>query len=253
MKKPIADLLVHCEKALANKWGYVWGTFGRKLTEELLSQKLKQFPNMVKRYEAYIRIKWLNKPATDCVGLIKGAYWWDGNKYEYDAADDVPVFGLFSRATVKGTIDTIQKTTRGLGLYKPGHVGVYMGLDKLGKPYVIEANSTMKGVIKTPLTGPGATEWTHWFEIPLFDYPKPIEKPPTVKRPPKPATLKEGAHGDGVKLIQIRLCQLGYPCATDGEFGPKTTAAVIKLQAANKIEKDGIVGPETQKVLDRGL
>lgn len=74
-----------------------------------------------------------------------------------------------------------------------------------------------------------------------------------VKNPPKPATFKEGAHGDGVKLIQIRLCQLGFLCTTDGDFGPRTTAAVKKLQTANKIIADGIVGPETERILNRGL
>lgn len=76
---------------------------------------------------------------------------------------------------------------------------------------------------------------------------------PEVKPAPKPMVLKEGSKGETVEMLQLRLSQLGYPLKADGDFGPTTKAAVLKFQQKNKIMADGVVGPETQKVLNRGL
>ena len=37
-------LIKHAQKAFNEKWWYVWGTFGNKLTESLLETKAKQYP-----------------------------------------------------------------------------------------------------------------------------------------------------------------------------------------------------------------
>lgn len=78
-----------------------------------------------------------------------------------------------------------------------------------------------------------------------------VPKPKPTKPQIKPAVLKKGSKGDAVKLVQLALTRLGYPVTADGDFGALTEAAVIKLQKANKLTADGIVGPATQKVLDR--
>ena len=49
-----------------------------------------------------------------------------------------------------------------------------------------------------------------------------------------------------VKQIQCLLTYLGYdPGAIDGEYGPKTRAAVKAFQQAEGLEPDGIAGPQT--------
>lgn len=253
-KKPISVLLTFCFLALAEKWGYVWGTIGRVLTEPLLLQKIKQYPIQVGKKQATIRKKWLGKKTTDCVDLIKGAYWHDGaGNIDYKAETDITLYKMFSEASESGPISTIKLGRRGLCLYKPGHVGVYIGLEN-GKPFVIEANSTDRGVIKTPLLGVGATPWTHWFVCDFFEAPKDETVKPPVKPTPKPMVIKQGAKGEAVRMIQLKLTKLGYTCVADGDYGPKTTAAVAALQKANQIKTDpaGCVGSETQKVLDRG-
>ena len=52
--------------------------------------------------------------------------------------------------------------------------------------------------------------------------------------------LKLGSKGENVKLLQ-RFLKL----KDDGDFGPKTEAAVKKWQKANGLVSDGIVGPKT--------
>jgi N-acetyl-anhydromuramyl-L-alanine amidase AmpD len=63
-------------------------------------------------------------------------------------------------------------------------------------------------------------------------------------------TLKAGANGFQVKRLQQLLAKRGFdPGSTDGVFGPNTTTAVKKAQAAHGLEADGIAGPLTWKAL----
>jgi len=61
--------------------------------------------------------------------------------------------------------------------------------------------------------------------------------------------LIQGDRGLDVKILQDSLKRLGYNCIIDGDFGPKTTVAVIKFQKDHGLSIDGIVGPKTRKVL----
>jgi zinc D-Ala-D-Ala carboxypeptidase len=61
-------------------------------------------------------------------------------------------------------------------------------------------------------------------------------------------TLSEGASGEDVRQLQIRVS--GYPgygavLALDGSFGPATKAAVTRFQQAYGLAADGIAGPAT--------
>lgn len=61
-------------------------------------------------------------------------------------------------------------------------------------------------------------------------------------------TLSEGASGEDVRQLQIRVS--GYPgfgavLALDGAFGPATRSAVIRFQQAYGLAADGIAGSQT--------
>lgn len=61
---------------------------------------------------------------------------------------------------------------------------------------------------------------------------------------PRP-TLRRGATGNLVKEIQA-----GCGIADDGQFGPRTEAAVREFQRSRGLVPDGIVGPKTWQLLD---
>lgn len=64
--------------------------------------------------------------------------------------------------------------------------------------------------------------------------------------------LKVGSKGDEVTELQKFLNDSGHNSGNaDGYFGNKTKAAVMKLQTANKLKADGIVGPATRLILNK--
>jgi peptidoglycan hydrolase-like protein with peptidoglycan-binding domain len=64
------------------------------------------------------------------------------------------------------------------------------------------------------------------------------------------STLRRGSSGDEVNQLQTALKRLDPTVRVDGDFGPGTEAAVIRLQSAHKLTADGIVGRATWAVLN---
>lgn len=61
--------------------------------------------------------------------------------------------------------------------------------------------------------------------------------------------LSMGMNGRLVREVQTLLMRAGYAVKVDGDFGPATKTAVQEFQKANKLEVDGLVGPETWQAL----
>lgn len=173
-KKNNIDLCIWAEDALANGWGYVYGTFGTILSNSILDYKTEQYPIEVGANRDFIRANWLGGRTADCVGLIKGYSWLDAEtgqiNYGTNGMPDLGANGMLNSATEKGTIDTLPEIP-GIAVWHDGHIGIY-----IGDGYVIQAYSTKKGVIKTPLS---YNNWTHWLKIPYIEY---VAEEPTEEK-----------------------------------------------------------------------
>jgi murein L,D-transpeptidase YcbB/YkuD len=68
---------------------------------------------------------------------------------------------------------------------------------------------------------------------------------PTTAVPP---TLRRGAKGDAVRLLQLALNERMEPSPNinvDGDFGPETEKAVKEFQEEHDLKETGVVDPET--------
>ena len=81
---------------------------------------------------------------------------------------------------------------------------------------------------------------------------------PTLRKGDKD-TDKGGTKGIEVSKLQKNLNKLGIKdddgkkLAVDGEFGPKTEAAVRRFQKVYKLEIDGIYGPKSYAAMDNAI
>lgn len=63
-------------------------------------------------------------------------------------------------------------------------------------------------------------------------------------------TLRYGSTGAQVELLQLALNRAGYgPLTTDGMFGARTQAALMRFQRDYGLTADGIAGPRTNRAL----
>jgi len=96
----------------------------------------------------------------------------------------------------------------------------------------------------------------HW-QLPWASYPGttvPDDEPDPVQAIPEEddkgrPTLRKGAFGPDVKILQTSLNARGYGLKVDGGFGPKTVGAVVAFQKAAGLVPDGVVGPKTWAAL----
>lgn len=158
------DLVSWAENAYEQQWGYVYGTWGNRLTQSLLTEKCGQYPTDVGENKSFIRSNYMGKRVTDCIGLIKGYCWLSEDLEFVYCSNGMPDTGanrLFEEATEKGEIDTLPEI-KGVAVWAKGHIGVY-----IGDGWVIEAKSTLDGVKKTRVDD---RPWTHWCKIPYIEY-----------------------------------------------------------------------------------
>ncbi|EKA60508.1 Spore cortex-lytic enzyme [Janibacter hoylei PVAS-1] len=65
-------------------------------------------------------------------------------------------------------------------------------------------------------------------------------------------SLKFGSKGSDVKALQVKLRACGYwHAGSDGLYGTTTEQAVMAVQKVYRLDRDGVVGPATWKVIDR--
>lgn len=93
------------------------------------------------------------------------------------------------------------------------------------------------------------------FQPDIFTPSAPVAVPATAPTPAPPAgppTLRLGANGPEVENLQNALKRHGFdPGPVDGDFGPRTQAAVTAFQQAKGLTADGVVGPQTWGALNQ--
>ena len=164
--------IMFLKKALEKPVMYMWGDYGRIITESTIKAKAKQYPEHYdEAYQAELRkrigrgseSRWIG---CDCTGLIKWFLWTAGDIEKvpkYDAATDNTADGWYRSAKVRGEISSLPETP-GLILSTPGHCGVYAGGSE-----VIECVKDVfgNGIITTRLSD---RKWEHWCECANINY-----------------------------------------------------------------------------------
>lgn len=168
MKKPtnksLADFCL--EKAEARSV-YMWGEYGRPLTERSIAALAKKYPLRYteKRLEKLRGLVGKGYIGCDCCGLYKAFLWSDGGSspLRFRKATDRNSSEMFSAAAERGKLPDLPEIP-GLILYMPNHCGVYVG-----KGIAVECTlgAFGDGIVKTPVRDRG---WTHWLKMPEIDY-----------------------------------------------------------------------------------
>ncbi len=106
-----------------------------------------------------------------------------------------------------------------------------------------------------PSTVPGTTEPTVTTTPTLTTGQSTTPAKPSVHvTVPAAGSLSAGDSGPAVVSLQKALAALGYTVGTpDGNFGPKTEAAVVQFQKDKGLKADGIVGATTARALNKAL
>ncbi len=224
--------------ALAENWGYIWGTYGQLWTKE------KQAGATDEKARLYGE-KWIGHRVADCSGL---GYWafselggfivhgsntiW--NEYVTDRCELKNGQRTDGKPLFPGDPVFLKKTED--GVVKRHHIGYYVGGDT-----VIEAKGTQWGVVTSKLTR--WHETAHWYNV-LYDNGAYFGKL---------LTLKRGMRGEQVRLLQETLNELPAGAALDlkedGIFGAETEKAVRQFQADYGLTVDGVVGRKTWDAL----
>ena len=202
---------------------YVYGAKGAdgKLTMDRLNYLRKNYPSVITS-SYYLKAKrYVGKVCCDCSGLIS---WY--TKKVYGSSQ------LYSIATTKKTINkhNISEIPVGAVVWKPGHVGVY-----IGNGYVVEAMGIDYGTVKTKLVN---RTFTHWLLFSFMEYDTKVSNKKNKNKCPYTKPKKEvsvGDTGESVKWVQWHLVKAGYDIAIDGMYGNNTFAAVKKYKRSCKV------------------
>lgn len=212
-----------------------------------------------------------SKPGTvDCSGLI----------YSYAGGHRTGDAQLYNSSYI-GYVSNGVPRIHGLGLWKPGHVGVYVG-----DGMAVDARGSNYGVCYESVYTHG---WTKYFKVPGVSYPTNgwvtvnsdkyyyedgqyvVNTTKTIdgvsysfgsngkcttngvvdtntskeETTTQSSTLKKGSTGDRVVELQERLKELGYYSGPiDGSFGDGTEKAFMLFQAQAGLYVDGLAGSD---------
>ena len=235
-----------------DKWGYIWGTSGVKWTQARQDALVKKYNSDPDKYAdlekgAKYGKKWIGNMVIDCSGMPYRAF----NQFNIKIAHGSNSIWK-SYLSEKGKLTDksaafLATLPKGAAIFtgtdsKKPHIGTYDG-----NGYVIEAQGTIAGVVRTAIT---ATKWKYWGLYKNLEYGAGSDTPDIPETKP---TLRKGDKGPYVTLLQTQLLNRGYKLpkyGADGSFGNETLAAVKLFQKDWGLKEDGIVGEETWKFLE---
>lgn len=149
MSKTNMELIQFCRDKLGTP--YVFGMKGQILTQELLAQLARENPKVYTPQYIEKARKYVGRRCTDCSGLIS---WCTGilrgsANYKETAREIRPATAL-------------DETMAGWALWKPGHIGVYVGNGRC-----IEAKGINYGTVETAAA---STPWVSALKLKDIDY-----------------------------------------------------------------------------------
>ncbi len=259
----------YAKGALANHWGYIWGTSG-VLWTAAKQKALEKTTDSDRANSRKYGSQWIGHMVADCSGLISGFFSRNKGKMVH-GSDTMYRNWCQAKGTLRGGKRTDGKpllpgtavfnydTVKG----KYYHVGVF-----IGDGYVIEAMGAQHGVTTSKIT-----RWGYWGELKGLDYSgmssvQQVGGQGTGTQGTGTGdqgqeglkdycpTIRKGSKGESVELLQKALLKLDYdlgPCGVDGDFGSATKDAVKRYQRDRGLSVDGICGPQTWQALKKDV
>ena len=184
--------------------------------------------------------------AVDCSGLI----------YSYVGGGARVTEDMLYSSPESGNVSDGVPDIPGLGLWQPGHVGVYVG-----GGMAVDARDEISNVCYQSVS---TKSWVMWFKVAGVSYsadagvanedqseknadPEPAE----TKTPEKPEPLSLGSTGAEVNKLQERLKELGYfDDNTTEYFGYVTKGALESFQSEAGLSATGVYDEETEAALN---
>ena len=256
MSVKVSEWWPYIQQPLDEKWGYIWGNGGVMWTKARQNQVIANYESDPVKYKNYKQAaaygaKWIGHYVIDCSGMPYRAF----KKFGVDIPHGSnSIWSRYLSKKGKITKEIISTLQRGVAIFtgtdtdKP-HIGTYDG-----NGYVIEAQGTTAGVVKTSITN---SKWKYYGYYKDLDYSEEASSEPVFVKPIETIiefpTLKRGDKGEYVTLLQTKLLNLKYPLpkfGADGDFGKETESAVRQFQMDRGLTADGVVGSKTWKELD---
>lgn len=182
----VQKFLEQINLALSVKTLYVSGCFGAPMTD---ANKARYSSNNDYNSRADRKAKIMSASADtfgfDCVCLIKGVLWgWNGEtnkqyggaKYASNGVPDISADRIIKVCPAERT--DWQNIVPGALLYKPGHVGIYLGNGKAAECTPIWNDCVQVSYVQNVgASGNHNRTWTSWGLLPYVDYTQREELP----------------------------------------------------------------------------
>lgn len=222
-----SQLVAYFQRAVAERWGYVWSLNGELYTRDLAekyhrNRRSTSSSRDPATYWLEDCARWIGKMAADCSGGIVGAIRTVDPKYSDRKANT-----FYSQCTEKGKISTLPEEP-GLCLWRSGHIGVYEG-----NGYALEFRGTEYGAVRTKVSSRPWTNWGRLRDIQYGDTDTVIDAPNEDNKVISLASPY--MRGEDIAMLQAALNGLGYDCGkADGIAGANTMRGIRAFVAAHE-------------------